>query len=490
MRQVHKAGEKAFVDYAGLRPTIVDAVTGEVIAVELFVAVLGASNYTFAEASRTQQSADWITSHVHAVEYFGGVPAVWVPDQLRTGVTVPCRYEPGVQRTYADWAQHYHTVVIPARPAKPRDKAKVEVAVQVVERWLLAAAASRDLFQPPSAEYPPPELLTALNARPMKGYGGRSRRDLFEHFDRPALQALPAERFVHADWLQARVNIDYHVEVDRHYYSVPYPLVHEVARRAPLRQHGRDLPARSRGSGSMRAVMWRAGTPRWPSTCRRPTARIRNGARRASSAGAPRSARRPRPSSQQILESRPHPEQGYRSCLGLLRLAKRYGPARLNAACARAVAVGARSYRHVDSMLKHGLDRQPLLADATDVPAGPHPRQRPRTRVLPRRRALMMTMTRDRLRALRLSAMADAYVSQYQDAGTSALGFDERFSMLVDAEQLFRDNRALTRRLKEAKLRLPHACLEDLDYAPRRGWIGPSSGSSPWAAGSSSTTTS
>ncbi len=211
------------------------------------------------------------------------------------------------------------------------------------------------------------ELLTALNARPMKGYGGRTRRDLFEQFDRPALQALPAERFVHADWLQARVNIDYHVEVDRHYYSVPYPLVHETldvrlsATTVEIFQRGtRDLgPCAQPGS--------RAGTPRWPSTCRKRTARIRNGARRGSSAGAPRSARRPRRSSQQILESRPHPEQGYRSCLGLLRLAKRYGPARLNAACARAVAVGARSYRHVDSMLKHGLDRQPLLVEAPDA---------------------------------------------------------------------------------------------------------------------------
>lgn len=139
MRQVHKAGEKAFVDYAGLRPTVVDAGSGEVTPVEVLVAVLGASNYTFATATRTQRSVDWIANHTAAVEYFGGVPAVWVPDQLRTGVTVPCRYEPGVQRTYAEWAEHYHTVVIPARPAKPRDKAKVEVAVQVAERWILAA---------------------------------------------------------------------------------------------------------------------------------------------------------------------------------------------------------------------------------------------------------------------------------------------------------------------------------------------------------------
>jgi transposase len=296
MRQVHTAGEKAFVDYAGMRPTIVDAATGEVTAVELFVAVLGASNYTFAEATRTQQSADWIASHVRAVEFFGGVAAVWVPDQLRSGVTRPCRYEPGVQRTYADWAQHYQTVVLPARPAKPRDKAKVEVAVQVAERWILAQLRHETFFSLATLNVRIRELLGALNARPMKGYGGRSRRALFDEFDRPALQPLPAERFVHADWLRARVNIDYHVEVDRHYYSVPHPLVHESSTSASRPRRSRSSST-ARASGSMPAAPTRAGTPRSPRTCRRRTAPTRNGARRGSCAGARPSAPRPRRSS-------------------------------------------------------------------------------------------------------------------------------------------------------------------------------------------------
>lgn len=366
MRQVHTAGEKAFVDYAGQRPTIVDPATGEVIAVELFVAVLGASNYTFAEASRTQQSVDWIASHVHAVEYFGGVPAVWVPDQLRTGVTRPCRYEPGVQRTYAEWAQHYHTVVIPARPAKPRDKAKVEVAVQVAERWILARLRHETFFSLAALNARITELRTALNARPMKGYGGRSRGALFEEFDRPALQALPAERFVHGDWLRARVNIDYHVEVDRHFYSVPHPLVHATldvrlsAATVEIFQRGARVWVHARSFQPGRHTTVAAHMPkahrahqewspsrlvRWGATIGPETATL----------------------VQQILESRPHPEQGYRSCLGLLRLAKHYGPARLNAACARAVAVGARSYRHVDSMLRHGLDQAPLPLDTAEA---------------------------------------------------------------------------------------------------------------------------
>jgi transposase len=372
MRQVHTAGEKAFVDYAGLRPTIVDAPTGEVIAVELFVAVLGASNYTFAEATRTQQSLDWITSHVHAVEYFRGVPAVWVPDQLRTGVTVPCRYEPGVQRTYAEWAQHYHTVVIPARPAKPRDKAKAEVAVQVAERWILARLRHETFFSLEALNARIRELLTALNARPMKTYGGASRRDLFERYDRLALQPLPADRFVHADWLRARVNIDYHIDVDRHYYSVPHALIHAVldvrlsATTVEIFQRGTRvwLHARSHVPGRHTTVPEHMPKAHRAHLEWSPSRLLRWGA----TIGAATEAL-----VQQILESRPHPEQGYRSCLGLLRLAKHYGPERLNAACDRARAAGARSYRHVDAILKHGLDRQPLLiAGAETAPALTH----------------------------------------------------------------------------------------------------------------------
>ena len=372
MRQIHKAGEKAFADYAGLHPTLVDAQTGELELVELFVAVLGASNYTFAEATRTQQSADWITSHVHAVEYFGGVPVVWVPDQLRTGVSTPCRYEPGVQRTYGDWARHYHTVVIPARPAKPRDKAKAEAAVLVAERWILARLRHEIIHTLSALNARIRELLTDLNARQMKGYGGLSRRDLFERFDRPALQPLPADRFVYADWLQARVNIDYHLDVDHHFYSVPHPLIHE---RLDVRLSPTTVEIFHRGTR-----VWmhpRSHVPGQHTT----VAEHMPKAHRAHLEWSPSrlihwgASIGPDAETlvQQILESRPHPEQGYRSCLGLFRLAKRYGAERLNAACARAVAAGARSYRHVDAMLKHGLDRQPLLLDAAVTPsAGVH----------------------------------------------------------------------------------------------------------------------
>jgi transposase len=268
-----------------------------------------------------------------------------------------------VQRTYADWAAHYHTVVIPARPAKPKDKAKVEVAVQVAERWILARLRHETFFSLDALNARIRELLTALNARPMKTYGGASRQDLFERFDRPALQPLPADRFIYADWLRARVNIDYHLEVDHHYYSVPHPLIHArldirlTATTVEVFQRGTrvGLHARSFVAGRHTTVPEHMPKAHRAHLEWSPSRFLRWGATIGPATAA---------LVQQILESRPHPEQGYRSCLGLLRLVKQYGPERLNAACARAHAAGARSYRHVDTMLKHGLDRQPLLTDA------------------------------------------------------------------------------------------------------------------------------
>ena len=226
MRQVHAAGDKAFVDYSGKKPRIVDATTGEVTDVELFVAVLGASNLTYAEASYTQRGPDWIASHVRTLEYFGGVPGALVPDQLKSGVTRACLYEPETQRTYEEMAEHYGTTVLPARPAHPRDKAKVEVAVQIAQRWLLARIRDEVFHSLGALNARLWELLVDLNARVMRRYG-KSRRELFEQMERAALRPLPATRFEYVEWLKARVNIDYHVAVEGHLYSVPYRLVHE-----------------------------------------------------------------------------------------------------------------------------------------------------------------------------------------------------------------------------------------------------------------------
>ena len=226
MRQVHRAGAKTFVDYSGKKASIVDRETGEVIEVELFVAVLGASNYTYAETTRTQQIPEWISSHVRAVEYFGGVTRAYVPDQLRSAVSKPCRYEPVIQRTYREWAEHYGTAIVPARPGKPRDKAKVETAVQVAQRWILACLRNEVFYSLAALNERIAELLERLNSRVMKQYGA-SRRELFERLDQPALRALPHERYAYAEWAEVGVGPNYHVHVAQHHYSMPHSLYRE-----------------------------------------------------------------------------------------------------------------------------------------------------------------------------------------------------------------------------------------------------------------------
>jgi len=364
MRQEHLAGEKLYVDYAGKKPHLVDPKTGEAIEVELFVAVLGASNYTYAEATRTQRGPDFIASHVRTFRELGGVPLAVVPDQLKSGVTLACRYEPGIQRTYEDLGRHYGTTVLPARPLRPRDKAKVEVGVQVVERWILARLRNETFFSLEALNERIAELRVDLNDRQMRVYGA-SRRELFQRLDKPALKALPVEPFVYAEWKTARLNIDYHAEIDHHYYSAPYPLVHEqvearlTATTIELFHKGDRVASHARSYVRGRHTTNPEHMPKshrehrdWsPSRILHWAATIGPKTRELAEA---------------ILAERRHPEQGYRSCLGILRLGKRYGNERLEAACARAVAVRARSYRHVESMLKNGLDR--LSAPEPEAP--------------------------------------------------------------------------------------------------------------------------
>ena len=370
MRQFHRAGEKLFVDYSGAKPSIVCPTTGEITEVELFVAALGASSYTYAEATATQRSADFIASHTRAVEFFGGLTELVVPDQLKSGVTAPCRYEPGLQRTYQDWAEHYGTTAMPARPRKPRDKATARVAVQVVQRWILARLRKQTFFSLAALNARIAELLVDLNARTMRQYG-KSRRQRFEELDRPALRPLPARRFEHAEYKRARVNIDYHVELDKHYYSVPYQMAgHEVE----IRYTATTVEILNRGT---RLFSYRRSYVRGQYTT---TAEHMPAAHRAHLEWSPSRlihwGASIGPETEEliraILADRPHPEQGYRSCLGILRLARSYGRERLEAASKRAVAVRARSYRHVASILKHGLDRQPWPEPTSEEHRSPH----------------------------------------------------------------------------------------------------------------------
>jgi len=358
MRQTHKAGEKMFVDYAGQTIPVVDPAGGEVRQAQVFVAVLGASSYTFSEASWDQRLPSWLTSHVHAFEYFGGVTKVVVPDNLKSGVAKTCRYEPEINPGYAELARHYGCVVLPARVRKPRDKAKVEVGVQVVERWVLAALRNRTFFSLEEVNAAIAELLTRLNQRPFRKMPG-SRQSLFEEIEKPALQPLPATRHSPAEWKKARVNIDYHVELAQHYYSVPYALAGQEVeiRYTPATveiffQHRRVASHR------------RSDTPRQHTTVSEhmPKSHREYGEWSPSRiiAWAQVSGEATASVVKAILDRREYPEQGYRSCLGILRLGRQYTPARLELACRRAVALGTYSYRSIQSILERGLDSQPV----------------------------------------------------------------------------------------------------------------------------------
>jgi transposase len=357
MRQVHPAGERLFVDFAGQTVEVIDPATGEPRAAQVFVAVLGASNYTYAEAVWTQALPDWIGAHVRALEFLGGVPRQVVPDNLRSGVLRANWYEPGINPTYRDLAAHYGTAILPARVRRPRDKAKVEAGVLVVERWILARLRHQRFASLAALNAAIAALLKDLNARPMRRLGA-SRRQLFEELDRPALADLPAEPFVYAEWRRRRVGLDYHVEVDGHYYSVPHRLLREqvearvTARTVELFHRGERVAVHVRGGLRGRHTTL---AEHMPQAHRRHAewsiARIEREAAAIGPATAALTAR--------ILESRPHPEQGFRACLGILRLLRTYGRRRLEAACARGLEIGARSYGSIASILQHGLDRRP-----------------------------------------------------------------------------------------------------------------------------------
>ncbi len=358
MRHVHKAGEKCFVDYSGKKPSIIDPTTGERVEVELFVAVMGASNFTYAEVTATQQSADWIASHVRLLSYLGGVPRAFVPDQLKSGVVISSRFEPAIQRTYEEWSQHYATTILPARPAKPRDKAKVEGGVLIAQRWILGRLRNVTCFSIAELNEQIALLLVDLNSRVMKRYG-KSRRQLFDELDRPALAPLRSDSFVHGDWSYATVGLDYHVCVEGHHYSVPYTLVGEHVESRRSASTVEVFRNTTRVASHVRSSE-RGGTTTLIEHM--PASHRKHAEASVGEIEAWAKLIGPCTSSlvRAILDERRHPEHGYRSCVGIKSLVKRYTPERIEAACERALVAGARSYLNVESILRNGLDRQPL----------------------------------------------------------------------------------------------------------------------------------
>jgi transposase len=367
LRQDHKAGEKLFVDWAGDKLPIYDRHSDAVCYASVFVASLGASSYTYAEATADQQLTSWIGAHLRTFAYLGGCPRFVVPDNTKTAVTRACRYDPDLNPTYQAFAMHYGVGVLPARPYRPRDKAIAEVNVQVVQRWILAALRHRKFFSLAEANEAIRELLLRLNHRPFRKRAG-TRASLFEQLDKPALQPLPVTPYDLSEWSKARVNIDYHCLFDKNFYSVPYTLVHELVeiRSTPttveIFHNGQRVASHPRSSGNDKAITIPQHRPKshqahlewtpsrmvsWATTIGSHTAQL----------------------IERILADKPHPEMGYRSCLGIIRLASTYSPVRMEAAADLALRTGACRYKSIESILQKGLDQQPQVPpSATPTP--------------------------------------------------------------------------------------------------------------------------
>ena len=356
MRQLHKAGEKCFVDYCGQTVPIINADTGEIHNAEVFVAVLGASNKTYAEATWSQQLSDWLGSHVRMFDYFGGCTTMVVPDNLRSGVTRACRYDPDLNPSYQQWAEHYQVAVVPARPYKPKDKAKAEVAVQIVERWILARLRHHSFFSLAELNQCIAALLEDLNQKPFKQLPG-NRQQAFEYLDKPALKPLPRHPYRYVDIKPVRVNIDYHVQYRQHHYSVPHQYVGEklelhageslvtiyfrrqiVATHVRKHSPGMSTEAAHMPTRHRKHMQWTPG-------------RLKNWARDIG------------PEVllwvDKQLKSRAHPEQAYRVCLGLLNLSRQYPAQRLDTACQIANRASLTRLKQIKSILKSNRDRLP-----------------------------------------------------------------------------------------------------------------------------------
>jgi transposase len=373
MRQAHPGGEKLFVDYAGDRaPVVIDRLTGEIREAWIFVAVLGASNFTYAEATWTQGLADWIGAHTRALEAIGGVPRLIVPDNTKTAVIKACLYEPSVNRTYTEMAAHYDTAILPTRPRRPRDKAKVEAGVLIMERWIIGRLRNRRFYSLAELNDAIRELLVRLNEeRPIRRLGV-TRHQLLEELDRPMLKPLPVEPYVFAEWHLRRVGIDYHVDVERHYYSVPHRFAKDTvevrltARTVEVFAKGERIAAHLRSSGNGKHTTVR---DHMPSSHRRYADWTIERIRRDAAVIGPSTAAL----CDLILEERSHPEQGFRACLGIVRLVKAFGAMRLEAATTRALDIGARTYGSVRSILDNNLDRHAAQQRAADGVTILHP---------------------------------------------------------------------------------------------------------------------
>lgn len=363
MRITHYAGDKLFIDYSGLTVPWIDKETGVVHDAEIFVAVLGASNYTYVEATEDQGLRHWVASHIHAFEFFQGVPTCLVPDNLKSGITKAHRYDPITNETYQDLANHYSVAIIPARARAPKDKSKVEVGVQGIQRWLLAPLRHCTFFSVVEINAALEPLLKAYNERPFQQLPG-SRVSQYMTIDKPALKPLPSARYCFAEWKHARAGIDYHVAIEKHYYSIPYRYLKEVIdvrvsdRTIECFFKGKRIASHQRsfrlGHTTLIEHMPKAHQEfvEWTPE-RLHSWAIRIGVNTAKLID-------------EVINLQKIPQQAYRSCLGILRMGKRYGNDRLENAAIRALQLGAFRYKSIESILQNGLDKQPLPLPASE----------------------------------------------------------------------------------------------------------------------------
>jgi len=370
MRIERKAGEKLFVDWSGDSIGVIDPKTGEVHQTQLFVAVLGSSSYLYAEATWTQQLQDWIMAHVRAIEFLGGCPALLIPDNTKTAVKRPCYYEPTIHRTYADFARHYGMAILPARVRKPRDKAPAEAGVLHAQRRILGRLRNRQFFSLADLNEAINEEVDAINEAPFQKLDG-SRKSQFEEIDQPALMPLPQNPYEYAEWLSPRAGINYHIEIEKHFYSVPHRLMRRkldvrltanvvevfyrnervASHRRGFRKYGYTTVPEHMPSNHRFYAEWNPERiQKWAASMGGSVALV----------------------CEEIMRKRSHPEQGFRACMGIIRLTKLYEKERCQAACQRALAAGTVNYRSIESILKRGLDRLPLFSDTTPEPLPNH----------------------------------------------------------------------------------------------------------------------
>ena len=377
MRQIHKAGETLFVDYAGQTMPVICSSTGEVRYAQIFVAAMGASNYTYCEATWTQSLPDWLGSHARTFAYLGGIPKMVVPDNLKSGVSKACRYDPQTNPAYQQLAQHYGTAIVPARPYKPKDKAKAEVAVQIIERWILARLRHHTFFSLAELNACIKTLLEEVNHKPFKQLEG-TRQSWFESIDQPALMPLPAVAYEYSDIKAAKVNIDYHVQYDKHHYSVPHHLVgerievHATSELIRIYFHGKPVASHARRHGYGMSTVATHMPTRHQKHQQWSAGRLMNWAKDLGD---------------QVLiwvqyqlNSKAHEQQAYRVCLGLLNLAKKYPPERLNQVCGLANQQSLYRLQQIKDILASNQDKlyQPDKAISYQLPQnhenirGPH----------------------------------------------------------------------------------------------------------------------